>query len=319
MPTWTRTVTPPSALASATVATVVHGVLLASGSYQRTYDAYVHIFFGDHYARDWFSTWETRWYTGFTTTSYPPGAHQLIGLLSGATGLLGAFVVVQLVAVVLLVAGVYRFSRLWVGEEASRWATALAVVSSSIAEAVHVFGQLPTTLALALLLHALPALHRWMSSGHRLSLLVGVATMAATTAAHHVTTLFGSVFFLGPIVARVLVDALRRPAPGERGHLRIAGIAGIRLLLIRRLVRVTPTLTRVALTGIVLVLTLVVVVLPYWLWSASDPISQVPIPHDSRASFLANPNAGLVFWVIPWGVLLLLLPGALRRAAADRA
>ncbi|MBT8212731.1 MAG: hypothetical protein KJN71_06270, partial [Acidimicrobiia bacterium] len=313
-----RILTPPSAVASATAALVVHGVLLASGSYQRTYDAYVHIFFADHYAQDWFSTWETRWYTGFTTTSYPPGTHQLMGLLSGTTGLLGAFVIVQLVAVVALVIGVYRYARLWVGEDAARWAALLAVMSSAIAETIHVFGQLPTTFSLAALLHAMPALHRWMAEGSRRSLLVGVATMAATTAGHHVTTLFGSVFFLGPVVVRVVVDALRRPAPGEHGHLVVKGAQGLKLLVVRRLQRVAPTLLRVATTAVVLVVTLVIVVLPYWLWTAGDPISQVPIPHDSRSNFITNPNAGLVFWVIPWGTLLLLLPGILRRAIVAR-
>ncbi|NNF21941.1 MAG: hypothetical protein HKN67_08360, partial [Saprospiraceae bacterium] len=41
-------------------------------TFESTYDAYVHIFFADHYAENWFSTWDQRWYTGFTITSYPP-------------------------------------------------------------------------------------------------------------------------------------------------------------------------------------------------------------------------------------------------------
>ena len=92
-----------------------------SGTFRGTYDAYVHIFFGDHYARDWFSTWETRWYTGFTTVSYPPGTHQMIAALSKLVGLETAFVLVQLAAILLLVTGVYRMAALWVSREASRW------------------------------------------------------------------------------------------------------------------------------------------------------------------------------------------------------
>ncbi len=275
----------PPLVVSLGLALIVHGALLISGTFRGTYDAYVHIFFGDHYARDWFSTWETRWYTGFTTVSYPPGTHQLIALLSKAIGLEAAFVVTQLTGVLILITGVYRMAGLWVGADARRWAAMLAVLSTSIAEAIHVFGQLPTIVALGLLLNATPYVDRWLRTGDRAHLLIAIATLAATTACHHVTTLFGSVFFLGPIIARVVVDAWR--APDTTAH-------------------VVSSLVRSAAFGFLLIGTLVVVVLPYWLWSSSDPISQVPIPHDSRANFLENLNAGVVFWAIPWGVLLLL-------------
>src|SRR5215510_1056207 len=46
------------------------------------YDTYSHIFLADHYRRAWFNLWETRWYLGFSMTSYPPLVHQLIALLS---------------------------------------------------------------------------------------------------------------------------------------------------------------------------------------------------------------------------------------------
>ena len=131
----------PRPVVSAALAVLVHGALLVAGSFRGTYDAYVHIFLGDHYARDWFSTWETRWYTGFTTDSYQEGTHQMIAALSKVIGLEAAFVVVQLVGVALLVIGVVRMSRLWVSPKAANWAGLLAVLSTSVAEAVHVFGQ----------------------------------------------------------------------------------------------------------------------------------------------------------------------------------
>ena len=62
----------------------------------------------------------------------------------------------QLAALLLLTVGVYRFSRLWVDREAAANAALLLAVSSSIAETVHVFGQLPTTFGLAFLLNSLP-------------------------------------------------------------------------------------------------------------------------------------------------------------------
>jgi hypothetical protein len=53
---------------------VFHGGLLFGGSWRGTYDAWVHIFFADHYQRSWFEMFEPRWYTGFSVASYPPAA-----------------------------------------------------------------------------------------------------------------------------------------------------------------------------------------------------------------------------------------------------
>ena len=59
-----------------------HGVLSIFGTYRNTYDAYVHIFFADHWRRGWFDHWDPRWYTGFTLTSYPPGSQQSVAMVS---------------------------------------------------------------------------------------------------------------------------------------------------------------------------------------------------------------------------------------------
>jgi len=297
-----------------------HGGLLISGSHRRTYDAYIHMFFGDHYARDWFSTWETRWYTGFTTTSYPPGTHQLIGLLSKPFGLEAAFVIVQLCSVLLLVLGVYRFSLIWVDKAAAGWAALLAVVSTSLAEVVHVFGQLPTSFSLAILLNTLPSIFAWVSTGRWRQLLMAVLGLAATTAGHHVTTLFGTVFFVGPVIATALLDQLRTPRADEReGHSRIIGRDTFIPAVARRLRRVLPATIRAGVVGFGAVSVLLIVVLPYWLWSSSDPIVQIPIPHASRDNFLVNRPAGIVFFMLPWGFMLLALPIALVRGAISRA
>ncbi len=288
----------PRPVVSVALAVLIHGALLVAGSFRGTYDAYVHIFLGDHYGRDWFSTWETRWYTGFTTVSYPPGTHQMIALLSKIIGLEAAFVTVQLVGIALLVVGVCRMARLWVSPKAANFAGLLVVLSSSVAEAIHVFGQLPTIIALALLLNATPYVDRWLRSGDPRALLLAIVTLAATTACHHVTTLFGSVFFIGPLVARVVVDAWS--GEPRRSHL-------------------VASLIRVATFGALALSVLVTVVLPYWLWSSSDPISQVPIPHGSRANFLEELNIGLVFFAIPWGLLVVVFVRSLGPGLRGRA
>ena len=64
-----------------------HGALILAARYRLSYDAYVHMFFGDHYRMHWWSLWDGRWYTGFSVTSYPPLVHQLIGGLSYLVGI----------------------------------------------------------------------------------------------------------------------------------------------------------------------------------------------------------------------------------------
>ena len=167
----------PHLLLALVLAIIYHGGLLVSGSYTKTYDAYLHIFFADHYVRAWFDDWEYRWYTGFSMTSYPPGAHQSIALLSFLLGLQNAFIIVQLLSILCIICGVYRFSRLWVSEEAAGYAALLAVFSSSIAETVHVYGQLPTTFSLGFLLNSLPYLKRWLEEGKWSCLLVAWTVM----------------------------------------------------------------------------------------------------------------------------------------------
>lgn len=302
------------------IVVLFHGGLLLSGTFRGTYDAYVHIFLGDHYERDWFSTWDQRWYTGFTTVSYPPGTHMSIAGLTKLTGSLEvSFVIVQLSALLLLTVGVFRFSRLWVDDDAAANAALLLVVSSSIAETVHLFGQLPTTFALAFLLNALPSIRKWVFGGRFVDLLVGTVVLAACTAGHHVTTLFGSVFFLGPVLAAGLLEQSRVPRVDEPFSVD-PPIGGRTLvpLIARRIRRVLPATIRVGVLAPCLLGVLIIVVLPYWIWSGSDPINQIPIPHGSRGNFLADLNLGMVFFFIPWGLLLLVLPYALVRAVVDR-
>ncbi len=301
------------------LALLFHGTLLSLGSFRGTFDADVHIFFADHYARAWFDNWEPRWYTGFTVTSYPPGSHMMIALASYLIGLSWGFVLVQTLAILLLVVGVYRFSRLWVDPAAAGIAAVLCALNPALGEAVHTFGQLPTVISLAFLLNALPFLRMWLLTGRLLPFLAMLSGFAATTACHHVTTLFGSVFFAGPVIVATLVAAFRHPSPGENASLRVAAIRSTLLpLILRRVRRTTPMLIRlmVALAGIGA--SLILVDLAYWLWSSSDPITQIPIPHASRDSYITNLNAGLLFFVVPWGPWILTLPYAVWKGLSGK-
>jgi hypothetical protein len=310
----------PNLFLALALALAYHGALLLTGTYKGTYDAYVHIFFADHYARAWFDHWEPRWYTGFPMVSYPPGSQQSIALLSFFVGLQNGFAIVATFAVLNCTLGIYRFSKVWVSEEAAGYAALLLVFASCIAETVHVFGQLPTMFSLGFLLNALPFVYRWMTEGKLKWLITAWLLNAATTAGHHVTTLFGAVFFVAPVIAAAIVEAIRTPLPDEPPqHPAQVTRKNFWPLIARRVRRALPALARAAIYGPGLVAALLLVVLPYWLWSKSDPITQVSIPHASRDSFIQNTAAGLVFWLIPYGLTLLVLPYVFYKGITTRA
>ena len=278
-----------------------HGGLLPF-THGNTYDAFIHMFFADHYHRSWFDPWEPRWYTGFAVTSYPPGTHMAIAGLMSVLPLRAAFVLVQLGGLLLLVTGVFRFALLWVPPRAAGYAALAAVLASSISETVHLFGQLPTICSLGIFLNGLPHVYRWIVFGGWKSCVAATAFSAATTAAHHVTTIFGGVLFILPLGLHALFAvAALRPATGPRRYLRLV-----------------PPLLRGAVLAALMLGAIVLTVFPYWHWSVTDPITQVSIPHGSRESFLERLDLGLVFFAIPWGVAILFLPYAVYKSATTR-
>ncbi|MCB0168957.1 MAG: hypothetical protein KDJ97_00270 [Anaerolineae bacterium] len=291
-------------------AIVFHGGLSLYGTYAHTYDAYVHIFFADHWTRSWFDHWDTRWYTGFPLISYPPLSQQSVALVSFVThDLQLAFAIVQTGAITVMTLGMYRFAKIWVSEEVAGWAAIWLVFSSAMAETIHVFGQLPTTYSLGLLLNALPFAYLWVERSRPSDLVKAWALMAATTGAHHVTTLFGSVFITAPVIVLALLQRFRTPLPDEpASRPKLVDRANWRALIVRRLRRILSPAIRAGVFGVGTIVLLGLVVFPYWYWSKTDPITQVAIPHASRDNFLVNLNAGLVFWLIPYGLLLVTFP-----------
>ena len=280
---------------------VFHGALLPF-TYGQTYDAYIHMFFGNHYLEAWFDPWETRWYTGFTVTAYPPGSHQALGVLMRFVDMRIAFILLQLLAVALLITGVFRFSRLWVNDKAASYATMLCAFSTSISETLHIFGQLPTMLSIALFLNAIPHISGWIEHAKKSDLLLGISLTAATTAVHHVTPLFGTVFFVAPVgIAAWLSNLKRRQGIKPRTNLAIIKWA-------------SPALMRGIFMGLCMLILIVTIVFPYWHWSITDPITQVSIPHGSRENFIAKPNLGLMFFVIPWGLLIFIVPYVIKKS-----
>jgi hypothetical protein len=113
-------------------------------------------------------------------------------------------------------------------------------------------------------------------------------------AAHHVTLIFGVVFFAGPVLWIACIDAR-----DENTNTSVGAVIG-RALLFAVLVGVG--------VGIVL--------LPYWMALIQHPIHQIPIPHDSRSNFLLNSITAINYFVIPYGALILALPFIIFRGSS---
>ena len=187
-------------------ALVVHLPLLLMKLPLKSYDTNFHIFFASHYVHHWFDPWNSKWYAGFSQTTYPPLPQQWIALLSRVLGLDLAYMAVQLAAILLLVVGVYRFSLLWVGPRAASIAALASVFLGSESFLVYSAGQLGTTFAAPIYLNALPYLYDWVRHGSWRSFLKASVLFAAAAAAHHATLLFGSLFFAVPVLALALLD-----------------------------------------------------------------------------------------------------------------
>ena len=266
-------------------AVVVHLPLLLMQLPLKSYDANFHIFFASHYIQHWFDPWNSKWYAGFSQTTYPPLTQQWVALASRILGLDMAYMAVQLAAILLLVVGVYRFSLLWVSPRAASIAALASVFMGSESFLVYSAGQLGTTCAAPIYLNALPFLFEWVRNGRWRSFLKASVLFTAAAAAHHATLLFGSIFFAVPVLALVILDR-------EEGK-RISTPAFV-----------ARTVAIAVVTGVAIA----VVLLPFWIALIHYPVTQAPIPHPSRANYILSPQWGLNYFIIPYGALILALP-----------
>jgi hypothetical protein len=283
-------------LAIVLLALAVHGPLLMMQLPINSYDTNLHIFMASHYAQHWFNPWNEKWFTGFSQTTYPAMQQQWMALFSHVMGLNMAYMVVQLISIMLLPVGMYRFARLWVTERAAMYAAIGSIFLGSLTYLVYQAGQISTTTAAPLYLNALPYLYEWMRTSRGRALLKGVLLALAAAAAHHVTLLFGAIWFALPVLWKAIQD--------HRDEHSSESTAGI---LIRGAIFAVATGIGVA-----------IVLLPYWIALIQNPINQMPIPHASRENFLLAPNWGVHYWIIPYGALILALPFIFWRGATDR-
>ena len=258
----------------------------------KTYDTNFHIFFASHYLHHWFNPWNTKWYAGFSQTTYPPLPQQWIAVFSHAIGLDLGYMLVQLIAILLLAVGVYRFAALWVNARAASYAALASVFVGAECFLVYNAGQLGTTSAAPIYLNALPFLYEWIRFGSGRSFLKAVVLFAAAAAAHHATLLFGSFFFALPVLALAFWDR----EGGER--------VGAGAFVFRTISIVVVTAGAIAL-----------VLLPFWIALIHYPVTQTPIPHPSRANYILSPQWGMNYFIVPYGAMILALPFIFWRGA----
>ena len=265
---------------------------------ETSYDAFIHLFFADHYANNWFEPWNFKWYTGFSVMSYPPLVHQSIAALSMIGGLKFGLFTICLLSIVLFITGVYRFSLLITSHRTvAGYAAILGVFSSSFLETFHIYGQLPSIIGIALLMHSLPEIYLWLKTGKYRYLYTSLSLIAVIATSHHLTTIFGMIFFIFPLIGMVILDICRE---------QVSSYKEVNLKLFIR--NFGKQFKRNMSFGILSLVLIIGCLLPYWINSKKNPITQVPIPHGSRDNFLEIASSGLMFFWIPWGVLLLLLP-----------
>jgi hypothetical protein len=283
-------------LAIVLVALAVHGPLLLMQLPSGSFDANFHIFLASHYAHHWFNPWNEKWFAGFSQTTYPPLTHQWIAIVSSVAGLKMAYMLVQLVAVLLLPVGVFRFAKIWVDERSASYAALGTIFLGALSFLVYQAGQLATVATAALYLNALPYFFEWSEEGSGRAFFKGISVSLAAAAAHHVTLIFGTVLFAVPVLWVALLDARDGRTRGATGTVAGRAIA----------------------FAVVVAIGVGVVLLPYWMTLIQHPIHQIPIPHDSRNNFLLNSTTGINYFLIPYGALILALPFIFWRGASVR-
>src|SRR5215211_7633062 len=264
---------------------IFHGILILTARYRLSYDAYNHMFFGDHYRMDWWSLWDVRWYTGFSVTSYPPLVHQLIGGLSHLIGIEAAFAVILWITVTVLPLAVYSFTSIFVGKASSGYAALGAAFLPSVYLTVHIFGQLPTLAATVTALFSMSALNQYLRDGNKRSGVLTISLLSTVMAFHHATLL------LLPWLVLAITSHL----------------------LITKQVRWQSLALRLLVMGILSTLGMLIVIWPFWGWGQMQAM-QTPIDHASRHNFFKDPLALLLFFLPMYGPLAIIIPSALSLA-----
>ena len=268
------------------IAFLCHGLFILTARYRFSYDAYTHMLFANHYAENWFSLWEPRWYTGFTVVSYPPLTHQLIALFIPILGFDKALALILWIVTALYPAGIYAFSRIFIGRTAASYAALVSAILMPIYVTAYVFGQLPFLTSTLFALFGAASLARTLREGGIFNFTLTISLVAVTMASHHATLLVQPFLILAVVVNHLL----RAP----------------------RTIHWKQLTTRLLLIGSFAVLVGLLVIWPFWQWGTSQ-VMQTPIDHLSRHNFISDPFAIAIFFLPLYGPMAAVIPLLFRK------
>lgn len=256
---------------------VCHGVFIITARYRLSYDAYTHMLLADHYARNWFSIWDNRWYAGFQMISYPPLAHQLVALFIPFIGFDAAFALILWIIMTFYPLGIYAFARIFTGIVASSYAALASAVLFPIYFSAYIFGQLPFLTSTLLALFGAVSVSHYLRFPTPNNIALAVSLTATTAAAHHATLLF----------LPFLITAITLPLLNKQNW--------------------QPLILRLILYGTLAILAVLLVIWPFWIWGLGQTM-QTPIDHLSRHNFFLDPFAQIFFFWPLYGPLVMVIP-----------
>jgi len=274
------------------IAIICHGLFILTARYRLSYDAYTHMLFANHYAENWFSLWETRWYMGFTVVSYPPLTHQLIALFIPILGFDKAFALMLWIVTSAYPLAIYAFARIFTGKTSAFYAALASAILLPIYVTAHIFGQLPFLTSTLIALFAAASLNRYLREGGIHNFALSVALITTSMALHHATLMIQPFLILSVLINRWA--SLR----GANRHLSVHAWSK----LLRRFI---PFVTLASISSFI-------VIFPFWQWGADQTI-QTPIDHLSRHNFFTDPLALAIFFFPLYGPLLAIMPFLFRK------
>jgi hypothetical protein len=282
---------PPSAIALLAVA--VHGPLLLMQLPAFSAAAQTQMFLAQNYASNWSNPWNPHWFGGFSQTAHAPLTQQVVALLSHALGITAAYMVTQLLAVILLTLAVYRFARLWTNEGTAVIASIGSIFLGSLGMLIYREGALPVTAATALALYGVVFLYGWSRATLMVDAVKAVLLLVCAAACDHITAMFGVLLFALP----TLFLASRDASADERSS---------PAALIRGLV---PLAAAAVISGFILA--------PLWASLFSAP-HHLLSADATPGNLLLNGSLALQHWLVPVGLLVLALPYLFFSGFAER-
>ena len=256
---------------------ILNSALAFSGYFIHTYDSYPHMFFADHYRRAWFDSWEPKWYTGFNIAGYPPLAHQILALLSFIVGLEAAYVAITLLLMTLMPLAIFRFSKLFVSEEAAEYAAIISVFLPGILLSVYGWGQYTTLFGLFFTLLTVSAFYKYLKKGGLIDFAELIFLFEVTIASHHFSGIFCAPFLFFSTFFTMLI---RKDINYKMGLKRVFLFLGVGSLLS------------------------VVIMYPVLFGAVGQNVN---LPHPTTMNYFINLDLLWSFFVSMYGFFLLLI------------